>query len=323
MIIIGITAAHSSQFKSAADAPVVSTTNVNAYANTITWTQPASSGTILDYKIESSTDNINWTVLSTTNTTRTFSHNPLSQNTRYYYRVAARTSSGYGSYGVANQLTRVAALRTRLILSNYASNSTTGTTPIPLGVNSMEAVVVGSGGWAVGPGGGGGGVIYASSFPVPAGGTASYSIGYQLTYGGAGVSTSLTSVVSGITYQMVGGGGGVTPGNGVGGTSGSTSKSGSFVTQSWGSRPGGGASGFADGGGGGATSNGTSASGYTAGSGGDAVTVAGNSFGGGGGGASEAGEDGASGGGYGSGGTGFASGSESPGSGAVWLRWFD
>jgi hypothetical protein len=322
MIIIGITASHASQSKSAADAPVVSTTNVNAYANTITWTQPTSTGTILDYKIETSTDNLNWTVLSTTNTTRTYSHNPLSANTRYYYRVAARTASGYGSYGVANQLTRVAALRTRLLTSNYSSSSTTGTTAIPLGINNMEAVVVGGGGWANYAGGGGGGVIYAASFPVPAGGSISYSIGWQPNYGGNGVGSSLTSVVSGITYQMIGNGGTAGGGSG-GGASGSTSKSGSFVTQSWGSRPGGGDSGFATGGGGGATSNGTAASGYTAGNGGAAVLVAGQYFGGGGGGWSESGPEGDGGGGYGNGGTGFASGGEVGGGGAVWLRWYD
>ena len=77
----------------------VSAGSPTATSLNISWTAPANNGgaTILDYKIEKSTDGTTWTSAAT-GASSGHTVSGLSASTSYYFRVAARNSVGYGPF---------------------------------------------------------------------------------------------------------------------------------------------------------------------------------------------------------------------------------
>ena len=77
----------------------VSAGSATSSSLTVTWTAPGNNGgaTILDYKIERSTDGTTW-VSAATGASSGHVVSGLSASTSYYFRVAARNSVGYGPF---------------------------------------------------------------------------------------------------------------------------------------------------------------------------------------------------------------------------------
>ena len=65
----------------------------------IAWTAPANNGgnAITAYKVERSTDNTNWTVLTSAQASSPYSSTALTNGTLYYYRVSATNAAGFGA----------------------------------------------------------------------------------------------------------------------------------------------------------------------------------------------------------------------------------
>lgn len=125
------------------ETPVLTATNTTAYANTLSWTAPASFFAITNYTLQRSPDNSTWTTIFTSST-RTYVDSGLTENTTYYYRVRANTAINSGSYStVSTQATRVATLKRQTFTS-------TGTWTKPAGVTTVDVLVVGAGGLSYG-----------------------------------------------------------------------------------------------------------------------------------------------------------------------------
>jgi hypothetical protein len=119
-------------------APVLTSSNTNAYTNQLSWNAPTSSFTITNYTLERSPDNSTWTGIYT-GATRSFTDTGLTQTTTYYYRVKANTAAGSGPYStVVTQATRTASVQ-------RATFNSTGTWTRPPGVTTADVLVVGAG----------------------------------------------------------------------------------------------------------------------------------------------------------------------------------
>lgn len=199
------------------DAPVLTTSNVNAFSNQLSWTAPSSSFAITNYTLERSPDNSTWTGIYT-GTTRSFTDLGLTQTTTYYYRVRANTAAGSGANStVSTQATRTAATR-------VATFNASGTWTKPNSVSTANVLVV-----AGGQGGGYSMTEYVSAYS-----------GYQFTVGGGGgagqvIYSANLSIAASSSYTItVGAGGGVGGGtyftSDSQGTKGGNSSFGSLVT---------------------------------------------------------------------------------------------
>jgi hypothetical protein len=209
-------------------APTLTVTNVNAYTNSMTWNEPSSILAITGYTLEKSTDNINWVDTGYTGSIRSFTITGLAANTTHYYRVSARNVYVSGPFSTTiSQTTRVATLKR----STFTSS---GTWTKPIGVTSLETLIVGGGG-----GGGSAGYFYDNfGFTKPrgvfanggggGGATVPLSIGSLTTsetsnavsIGGGGAAASVGGDSSFLGYTAKGGGAtGFNGGSGVGGSS--------------------------------------------------------------------------------------------------------
>lgn len=88
----------------------VSASNPTSSSLDVSWTAPANNGgaTIIDYKIEKSTDGITW-VSAATGAASGHTVTGLSASTSYYFRVAARNSVGYGPFSDSSTVVSTSA----------------------------------------------------------------------------------------------------------------------------------------------------------------------------------------------------------------------
>lgn len=187
----------------------------------LTWTAPTVNGAILsDYVIEQSTDNTNWTVVPDAVTVATnFTVTGLTQNTQYYFRIAAKNDTSTGAKTASVSATTwikiidasgqcvqyVSSLVdvTAVLSGDSCVVTFAGSTQwaVPQGVTKLDTFVVGGGGGGgaqAGFGGGGGSVasqqinlsssqISDLTVTVGAGGTGGTATGTPATAGGQSI----------------------------------------------------------------------------------------------------------------------------------------
>lgn len=181
------------------DTPVLTATNYNAYTNNLSWTASTSAHAITSYTLETSLTGSSWSQIYNGSST-SYTHTSLTQNTLYYYRVRANTAINSSlNSATQNATTRTAALRVETITS-------TGTFAKPIGVTSLDYMVIGGGGnagnckfefispskyYRAGGGGGAGAVNILTGVSV-----SSSALSMAVTVGFAGQSSSFNGTTS-------------------------------------------------------------------------------------------------------------------------------
>jgi hypothetical protein len=226
------------------ETPTLTASNTTAYANTLTWTAPASFFTITNYTLQRSPDNSTWATVFT-GTGLTYIDTGLTENTTYYYRILANTAINSGSYSsVVTQATRVATIKRQTFNS-------TGTWTKPAGVTTVDALVVANGqnggntyytydaSWMayifdVSYGGGGGKVTYQAGVSVTASPTYSCVVGSTSSF--AGITSTGTGGSGGSASRSLDGSGSTilalvttAAGSGVSGTYAGAAQSGTYA----------------------------------------------------------------------------------------------